>query len=492
MLCCYISFNYCLFRQMSGNSREYEIVSKVVISGTALTSTTTHSAIPCQDMMQETELDTEQTRPIMKTAAVADNGAGAVEDSEADIEDGDSDDDLAEAAKEELLKYTIVDNGVESKPACDVYPVSAIKKAASSIGQAATIMVQDGVFPSYKCTACYEIFKTGTELMEHTLEHVDAELCTNCGRAFDSSRALLIHKTYCLKTGSKLAKEQPGLFNCSLCDRSFNFKSLLANHKRTVHALKGYVCTLCDKAFPIKNDLVRHCYTHSPNKPFKCDKPGCDKSFTCKASLNKHIQLKHTADKVYRCINCSKTFKLESDIQRHMFTHTSVRPFKCTLCTKSYTCKSSLKQHINLNHGKLKQKLLCVFCARTFNTQQDLDRHVTTHTGAKPWRCSVCGKSYACKSSLSVHKRNAHEILHADDGEKLSKEQLLEEAEAAEGKTPQSEGDDCPQVKKKRGRKPKKRHDTMLDMAESQKGEAEDLKISEVHDIKVKVESILR
>ena len=452
--------------------------------------------------------------------AMEDNGDEAMVDNgtQTGVElDGDSDDDLAEAAKDALLKYTIIDNGVESKPPDNVIPIEAIKKAANSIGQTATVLIQDNTNCLHKCTACYEVFKTETELIEHTLEHVDAELCSNCGRVFDSNRALLIHKSYCLKSGSKLAKEQAGLYKCSMCDRSFSFKSTLVNHKRTVHVTKGYVCALCNKGFPLHGDLVRHSYTHSPNKPFQCDKPGCNKGFTCKSSLNKHIRLKHDIDKVYRCVNCSKTFQMECDIQRHMFTHTTVRPFKCTLCPKSYTCKSSLKQHINMIHGKKKQKLPCVFCPRTFGTQQDLDRHTATHTGSKRWRCSICRKSYACKSSLSVHKRNAHEILFVNDGEKLTEEDLLNDIDKDETEDENvsfitledeheplnlkyvnnvsksdltgkrkvkveeipslSQLDNNGKVKKKRGRKPKRPQKISIDTPESQKSDVLDLKL---------------
>ena len=456
------------------------------------------------------QVDVKMTQSDLTKIVGTETNAEVVDDMG---EDGDSDDDLAEAAKDALLKYTIIDNGVESKPSNNVIQIEAIKKAANTIGQTATTLVQENAKTFFKCTACYEIFKTETELSEHTLEHIDAELCTHCGRVFDSTKALLIHKSHCLKSGSKLAKEEAGLFNCSQCDRSFSFKSTLVNHKRTVHAAKCYVCTLCEKSFPTHHDLARHSYTHSPNKPFRCDKQGCGKGFTCKSSLNKHIRLKHEVEKVYRCANCSKTFQMECDIQRHMFTHTNVRPFKCTICSKTYTCKSSLKQHINLIHGK--KNLSCVFCTRVFRLQQDLDRHTATHTGSKQWRCSVCRKSYACKSSLSVHKRNVHEILHVNDDEKMNEETLKNE-EVRDGTIDENvndilsahkslnlidedsisksnladklkvsveeipllaQFDDNQKVKKRRGRKPKSPQKVRFDVPETESTDELDLKI---------------
>lgn len=52
---------------------------------------------------------------------------------------------------------------------------------------------------------------------------------------------------------------------------------------------------------------------------------------------------------------------------------------------------------------KLKAKHKCPFCGKEFSKNFDLQQHIRSHTGEKPFQCIVCGRAFTQKSNVKKH-----------------------------------------------------------------------------------------
>ncbi|KAJ8286395.1 hypothetical protein GJAV_G00038790 [Gymnothorax javanicus] len=78
------------------------------------------------------------------------------------------------------------------------------------------------------------------------------------------------------------------------------------------------------------------------------------------------------------CIYCGKSFNQKGSLDRHMRLHMGITPFACTFCGKRYTRKDQLEYHIR------------------------------GHTDNKPYGCHLCGKSFPFQGTLNQHLRKKH------------------------------------------------------------------------------------
>ena len=78
-------------------------------------------------------------------------------------------------------------------------------------------------------------------------------------------------------------------------------------------------------------DFQVHERSHTGDKPYICEHPGCDKAFATGYGLKSHTRV-HTGEKPYKCPEetCSKAFKTSGDLQKHVRTHTG-KLLRCQL-----------------------------------------------------------------------------------------------------------------------------------------------------------------
>ncbi|CBQ67665.1 related to ZAP1-metalloregulatory protein involved in zinc-responsive transcriptional regulation [Sporisorium reilianum SRZ2] len=150
--------------------------------------------------------------------------------------------------------------------------------------------------------------------------------------------------------------------------------------------------------------------------PLQCRWQGCSATFDTHAALTEHIELAHVgsgkAEYECRWVGCARhasgqKFSQKQKVLRHIQTHTGDRPFKCSECGKRFSEQNTLAQHMRTH--TLERPYVCDFpgCGKAFSVAGSLTIHKRTHTGSKPFVCSFpgCGKAFAESSNLTKHVR---------------------------------------------------------------------------------------
>ena len=84
-------------------------------------------------------------------------------------------------------------------------------------------------------------------------------------------------------------------------------------------------------------------------------------------------------------------------------THTGEKPFACSMCSYRASRKSHLRVHERTHTGE--KPFACSVCSYRCNGAGSLRRHERTHTGEKPFACSLCSFRSKQASHLRAHER---------------------------------------------------------------------------------------
>ena len=122
---------------------------------------------------------------------------------------------------------------------------------------------------------------------------------------------------------------------------------------------RPHACPRCDKAFSRKYHLDRHVRTvHDRMMRYTCPRPGCGSRFAERYHMRVHL-MHHDGVKQHACRweGCRKRFVKLWDLKSHMRSHTGEQPYRCERCPSRFSTLSSL-----IHHKKCHDLPRCVIC----------------------------------------------------------------------------------------------------------------------------------
>jgi uncharacterized Zn-finger protein len=108
---------------------------------------------------------------------------------------------------------------------------------------------------------------------------------------------------------------------------------------------------------------------------------------------------------IYRCGFCDRIFSLMRDLEVHILTHVGSKPYRCEICEKAFT-QTGLTAH--MRRHKKQKSYECEVCKKYFARRGNLLAHKMLHFGGKRYICEVCEKPFAKMRYLNSHMRRTH------------------------------------------------------------------------------------
>ncbi|CAG8660896.1 1086_t:CDS:2, partial [Scutellospora calospora] len=176
------------------------------------------------------------------------------------------------------------------------------------------------------------------------------------------------------------------------CAAVFRSMDELIPHLSKLHIAghsDGILCrwASCSKEQENDDKLIQHlCHDHLAARELQhwCKWQGCYLPFETYEELTGHVSEGHIGcgRSQYicyweRCDRNGRPFAQRQKVMRHIQTHTGDKPYQCTICKKRFSEANIMTQHMR------------------------------THTGERPFKCPQpnCGREFSISGALTIHRR---------------------------------------------------------------------------------------
>ena len=161
-------------------------------------------------------------------------------------------------------------------------------------------------------------------------------------------------------------------------------KLLQENDEHSKKQEGQFVCENCNKMFSSKKGVKRHIFrVHENQNAFECK--SCDYVSSDKSNFERHVRSVHDKQKplnVHKCEYCNYDSINKSNIEKHVKSiHEKQKPsnvFNCKYCDFDSVHRSNIERHVKSMHDKQKplNVIKCEFCDYTCRDKNNLARHI--------------------------------------------------------------------------------------------------------------------
>ncbi|XP_076044273.1 uncharacterized protein LOC143027125 isoform X2 [Oratosquilla oratoria] len=280
-------------------------------------------------------------------------------------------------------------------------------------------MPSKGTTKLWECSKCEAMFRSKVGLDRHMREdHVF--LCFVCGEKLSDKKEYEVH------TATQHCTQVARCLSCRTNFPSYNefrehqehcsgiriaedtqIKAETVNTSPLLQKWSGHICMVCEQDCMTAQYLRMHLATRHDGHMLSCQL--CSKTFKWKQSLRKHMATYHSAEGgSLECRKCEKPMSSRAALDAHKVSHSEARPFSCTICGKAFKQEQVRDRHTAIVHTDQKQ-FMCPQCGALFKAKAYLSQHISqVHTTSQPSKCMKCNKSFKTKAILKSHIKIVH------------------------------------------------------------------------------------